>query len=50
MCTSYDYSEEQKELLEKKLKEATKEQKEELKEDKETNWFLSEIELIDALN
>ena len=46
LCTSYDSTEDLKNYILEKLKKATKEQKNELKEDKATNWFLTEIEVF----
>lgn len=43
MCTSYDSTKNLKEYLQEKLKNATEEQLNELKEDKVTDWFLREI-------
>lgn len=45
MATSYDSTENLKQYLQKKLKNATREQIIELKEDKTTDWFLREIEV-----
>ena len=45
MCSSYDRTEDLKDYILKKLEKATDEQKAELKGDKVTDWFLSEIEV-----
>lgn len=46
ICSSYDNTEDLKNYILKKLKKASKEQKQELHEDKITEWFLNEIEVF----
>lgn len=49
MCTSYDYSEENRNKLKEKLEGMNEEQKEEMRNDKVVMWFLGQIELEDSV-